>query len=250
MFSLNDKVAVVTGAGRGIGHGIALALAKAGAKIAVVSRSEANSQKTADELNALQGPGTAHPFAVDVADYAACQETGKRILESFGKVDILVNNAGITKDGLALKMSEEAWDSVLDTNLKGAFNMIKAVQRSILKQPNARIINISSVIGLIGNAGQANYAASKAGLFGLTKSLAREFSGRGVTVNAIAPGFIATEMTHALNEDQKKAILDTIPLKDFGQVEDIANAVLFLSSNEARYITGQTLTVDGGMVMS
>jgi 3-oxoacyl-[acyl-carrier protein] reductase len=248
MFSLNDKVAVVTGAGRGIGQGIAMALAKAGAKIAAVSRTESNAAKTAEEINAAF-PGAARAYALDVADHAACVEMGKQIIADFGKVDILVNNAGVTKDGLALKMTEEAWDTVLDTNLKGAFNMIKGVQRSMLKQKHARIINISSVIGLIGNAGQANYAASKAGLLGLTKSLAREFSGRALTVNAIAPGFIATEMTDALNEDQRNAILKTIPLESFGTIEDIAATVLFLASEEARYITGQTLAVDGGMVM-
>jgi 3-oxoacyl-[acyl-carrier protein] reductase len=248
MFSLKDKVAIVTGAGRGIGHAIALAYAKAGARVAVLSRTESNASRTADELNALF-PDCAKAYAADVADSAACAAVGKSIIADFGKVDILVNNAGLTRDGIALRMSDEDWDLVLDTNLKGAFNMIKAVQRSITKQPNARIINISSVIGLMGNAGQANYAASKAGLLGLTKSLAREFSGRAVTVNAIAPGFISTDMTNELTEEQKNAILAGIPLKSFGTTDDIAAAALFLASNEARYITGQTLTVDGGMVM-
>lgn len=248
MFSLTDKVAVVTGAGRGIGLAIALQLAKAGAKIAVVSRTEANSQKAAEQINALY-PDTAKPYAVDIANGAAVLEMGKQVLADFGKVDILVNNAGLTRDGLALRMSDEDWDIVLDTNLKGAFNAIKAFQRSILKQKNARIINISSVVGLIGNAGQANYAASKAGLIGLTKSLAREFSGRGVTVNAIAPGFIVTDMTDVLTDEMKSALTAKIPLGTLGAVEDIATAVLFLASEEARYITGQVLTVDGGMVM-
>jgi 3-oxoacyl-[acyl-carrier protein] reductase len=174
---------------------------------------------------------------------------GKVILADFDHVDILVNNAGVTKDGLLLRMSEEDWDFVVDTNLKGAFNMLKAFQRSILKQKGARIINIASVIGLIGNAGQANYAASKAGLIGFTKSVAREFAGRGVTANVIAPGFIATDMTGVLDEKVKAAVLEKIPLADFGQAEDIAAAVLFLASPEARYITGQVLAVDGGMVM-
>ena len=164
-------------------------------------------------------------------------------------MDILVNNAGVTKDGLLLRMSEADWDTVLDTNLKGAFNMVKAVQRSMLKRKGARIINISSVIGLIGNAGQANYAASKAGLIGFTKSLAREFAGRGITANAIAPGFIETDMTHGLNDQVREEILKKIPLGSFGQSSDIAAAALFLASEEARYITGQVLAVDGGMVM-
>ena len=248
MGKLQDKIAVVTGAGRGIGKDIAMRFASEGAKVAVISRTEANSQSTADAINAAH-PGAARAYAVDVADTTATGELGKQILADFDHVDILVNNAGVTKDGLLLRMSEADWDAVLDTNLKGAFNMVKAVQRSILKQKGARIINISSVIGLIGNAGQANYAASKAGLIGFTKSLAREFAGRGVTANAIAPGFIETDMTHVLNDEVKEQILKKIPLGSFGQSSDIAAAALFLASEEARYITGQVLAVDGGMVM-
>jgi 3-oxoacyl-[acyl-carrier protein] reductase len=176
-------------------------------------------------------------------------ELGKQIIADFGKVEILVNNAGVTRDNLMLRMSDEEWDTVLNTNLKGAFNLVKAFSRSILKQKGARIINVASVIGLIGNAGQANYAASKAGLIGFTKSLAREFAGRGVTVNAIAPGFIATDMTGGLDDKVKEAILPKIPLGTMGEATDIANAAAFLASDEARYITGQVLAVDGGMVM-
>lgn len=248
MGKLQDKIAVVTGAGRGIGKDIAMRFASEGAKVAVVSRTEANSQSAADAINAAH-PGAAKAYAVDVADASTTAELGKLILADFDHVDILVNNAGVTKDGLLLRMSEADWDAVLDTNLKGAFNMVKAFQRSILKQKGARIINISSVIGLIGNAGQANYAASKAGLIGFTKSLAREFAGRGVTANAIAPGFIETDMTHVLNDQVKEEILKKIPLGSFGQSSDIAAAALFLASEEARYITGQVLAVDGGMVM-
>lgn len=248
MGKLQDKVAVVTGAGRGIGKAIAEAFAAEGAKVAVVSRTQANSQAAADAINAAH-PGAAKAYALDVADGAACAEIGKQIIADFDHVDILVNNAGVTKDGLLLRMSEEDWDFVVDTNLKGAFHMVKAFQRSILKQKGARIINIASVIGLMGNAGQANYAASKAGLIGFTKSLAKEYAGRGVTANVIAPGFIATDMTGVLDDKVKAAILEKIPLGDFGQAEDIAAAVTFLASPEARYITGQVLAVDGGMVM-
>lgn len=248
MLSLKDKVAVVTGAGRGIGQAIAHTLAQAGARIAVISRTEANSAKVAEEINALHA-GCAKGYAVDIADSASVMEIGKQVLTEFCKVDILVNNAGVTRDGLALRMSEADWDTVLDTNLKGAFNAVKAFQRSILKQSEGRIINISSVVGLTGGAGQVNYAASKAGLIGFTKSLAREFAGRGVTVNAIAPGFIDTDMTHVLTDAMKSEIKAKIPLDSFGTVADIANASLFLASSEARYITGQVLTVDGGLVM-
>jgi len=248
MGKLTDKIAVVTGAGRGIGKAIAERFVAEGAKVAIVSRTEANSKVVADALNAIT-PDSARPYAVDVADGAAVAEMGKQIIADFGKVDILVNNAGVTRDNLLLRMSDEEWDTVLNTNLKGAFNLVKAVQRSLLKQKGARIINIASVIGLIGNAGQANYAASKAGLIGFTKSLAREFAGRGVTANVIAPGFIATDMTGVLDDKVKDAILTKIPLGSMGEGSDIANAATFLASDEARYITGQVLAVDGGMVM-
>ena len=248
MFKLTDKVAVVPGAGRGIGQAIARTYAEAGARVAVVSRTEANAARVVEEINALI-PGAAKPYAVDVADGDAVMAMGKRVLEDFGTVDILVNNAGLTRDGLLLRMSSEDWDAVIDTNLKGAFHMVKAFQRVMLKVKGARIINVASVIGLMGNAGQANYAASKAGLIGFTKSLAREFAGRGVTANAIAPGFISTDMTGALSEEIRNGILGKIPLGTFGEVGDIAAAALYLASAEARYVTGQVLVVDGGMVM-
>jgi 3-oxoacyl-[acyl-carrier protein] reductase len=245
---LVNQVAVVTGAGRGIGHAIALRLAAEGARIAAVSRSEANAARTADEINAARAD-TARAYAVDVAVHADVQTLGKQILADFERVDILVNNAGVTRDGLALRMSEEDWDVVLDTNLKGAFNFIQAFQRGMLRQRGGRIINIASVSGLTGNAGQANYSASKAGLLGLTKSLAREFAGRSVTVNAVAPGFITTDMTDSLPEDVKATVKGNVPLGRFGTPEEIGAAVAFLASPEAGYITGQVLTVDGGMVM-
>ena len=248
MGELSDKVAVVTGAGRGIGLAIARRLADAGAAIAVISRTEANARKAAAEICAAQA-GRAKSYAVDMADGAAVVVAAKQILEDFGKVDILVNNAGVTRDGLTMRMSDDDWDIVLTTNLKGAFNAVKAFQRSLLRQKDARIINISSVIGLIGNAGQANYAASKGGLIAFTKSLAKEFAGRGVTVNAIAPGFIGTDMTAELNEKQREAILAQIPLGFLGAPEDIAHAAAFLASPGTRYMTGQVLVVDGGMVM-
>ena len=194
-------------------------------------------------------PDAAKAYAVDVSNHADVQKIGAQILEDFGRVDILVNNAGVTRDGLSMRMSVDDWDTVLNTNLKGAFNFVQSVQRAMIRQRSGRIINISSVIGLIGNAGQANYAASKAGLIGFTKSLARELASRSITVNAVAPGFIVTDMTEALSEQVKQAIQSRIPLGTLGQTEDIANAVAFLASAEAKYITGQVLTVDGGMVM-
>ena len=248
MSQFTDRVVVVTGSGRGIGKAIAKAFVEQGAKVAIASRTESNSQATADELNAL-GLGEAKAYAVDVADYDSTIEFGKQVTSDLGPVSILVNNAGVTRDGLALRMSEEDWDTVVDTNLKGAFNAVNAFQRTILKADDARIINMSSVIGLMGNAGQANYAASKAGLIGFTKALAKEFAARKVCVNAIAPGFIVTDMTDGLSEELQDQMKQVIPLGSFGTTEDIVHATLFLASPGARYITGQTLTVDGGMVM-
>jgi len=244
---LDGKKAGVTGAGRGIGKAIALTLAQAGADVVCLSRTQANVDETATEIRDLGRQAWA--FAVDVADAASSQEAATAILKETGSIDILVNNAGVTRDDLLMRMSEEAWDTVMDTNLKGAFTLCKAFARTFMKQRSGRIINIASVIGLMGNAGQANYAASKAGLIGFTKSIARELSSRGVTCNAIAPGFIETDMTAALNESQRQAILEKIPLNRLGQVEDIAQAVVYLAGPGAGYITGQVLTVDGGMVM-
>jgi 3-oxoacyl-[acyl-carrier protein] reductase len=243
-----NQTAIVTGAGRGIGHAIAVRLASEGARVACVSRSEENANRTADELN-IARVDSAKPYAVDVADHEAVQKIGAQILEDFGKIDILVNNAGVTRDGLAMRMSIKDWDTVINTNLRGAFNFTQPILRAMIKQRSGRIINISSVIGLMGNAGQTNYAASKAGLIGFTKSLARELASRNITVNAIAPGFIVTDMTTVLSEEVQKNITGRIPLSRVGEPRDIANAVAFLASAEASYITGQVLCVDGGMVM-
>jgi 3-oxoacyl-[acyl-carrier protein] reductase len=248
MSQLANQIAVVTGASRGIGRAIALKFAEAGADVACVSRSVENSKKVADEIAALGRKAWA--YGVDVSDPKAVAATAETILKDIGKVDILVNNAGVTRDTLLMRMSDEDWDLVLNTNLRGAFAFTKAFSRQMLGQRSGRIINVASVIGLMGNAGQANYAASKAGLIGFTKSIAREFASRGITVNALAPGFIETDMTAVLNEQTKTAILGNIPMKSLGKVEDIAAAALFLASSGARYITGQVLAVDGGMVMA
>ena len=242
------QIAIVTGAGRGIGRAIALRFASGGARVACVSRSEENAAKTAGEINDIR-KNAAKAYAVDVADHSAVQKIGARILEDFGRSDILVNNAGVTRDALAMRMSLEDWDAVINTNLRGAFSFAHALVRAMTKQRNGRIINISSVIGLMGNAGQANYAASKAGLIGFTKSLARELASRNITVNAVAPGFVITDMTAGLSDQIKDTIHSKIPLGRTGTPEDIAAAVAFLASPEAAYITGQVLCVDGGIVM-
>ncbi|MDA0749341.1 MAG: 3-oxoacyl-[acyl-carrier-protein] reductase [Verrucomicrobia bacterium] len=247
MGQLNEKIAVVTGAGRGIGKAIALQFAREGADVVCLSRTAENAEAAAKEVRELGRKAWA--FAVDVSSSEATQQAAANILKETGRVDILVNNAGVTRDDLLMRMSDEAWDTVLDTNLKGAFTLCKAFSRPLMKQRSGCIINISSVIGLMGNAGQTNYAASKAGLIGLTKSIARELAARNVTCNAIAPGFIETDMTAELNEDQKQAILNQIPLRQLGQPEDIALAAVYLAGQGGKYVTGQVLTVDGGMVM-
>jgi len=242
------QVAIITGAGRGIGRAIALRFASEGARVACVSRTQENVKKVADEINRIRAD-SGKAYAVDVADHAAVQKIGGRILEDFGRADILVNNAGVTRDALAMRMSLEDWDSVINTNLRGAFSFIHALVRAMAKQRSGRIINISSVIGIMGNAGQTNYAASKAGLIGLTKSLARELARRNITVNAVAPGFVLTDMTSGLSDEVKSTIHAKIPLGRTGTPEEIAAAVAFLASAEAGYITGQVLCVDGGIVM-
>jgi 3-oxoacyl-[acyl-carrier protein] reductase len=247
MSVLANQVAVVTGAGRGIGRAIALKFAGAGADVVCVSRTAENSEKVAGEIRALGRKAWA--YAVDVADPKAVAEAGEKITGETTRIDVLVNNAGVTRDGLLMRMSEEDWDAVLNTNLRGAFSFTKAFSRAFIKQRSGRIINISSVIGLIGNAGQCNYAASKAALIGFTKSVARELASRGITANAIAPGFIETDMTAVLDEKMRQELVKRIPLNRLGKAEDIAETALFLASPAGSYITGQVLTVDGGMVM-
>ena len=247
MSLLADKVAVVTGAGRGIGRAVALAYARMGADVACVSRTEENSAKAAAEVEALGHRAWA--VAVDVSDTAAVDTAVGKILDEAGRVDILVNNAGVTRDNLLMRMSEEEWDTVLNTNLKGAFNFTKALTRPFIKQRSGRIINIASVIGLIGNAGQCNYAASKAALIGFTKSVAKELAPRGITANAIAPGFIETDMTAALDDKVREGIIGNVPLGRFGSPDDIAHTAVFLALEASGYITGQVHAVDGGMVM-
>jgi 3-oxoacyl-[acyl-carrier protein] reductase len=244
---LTNQVAVVTGAGRGIGKSIALTLAREGAAVACCGRTLANVEATVADI--VQAGGKATAYAVDVANSAQVTETVENILKEFGKVDILVNNAGVTRDQLLMRMSEEDWDTVLTTNLKGAFLFTKALTRPMLKQRSGRIINISSISGLTGNAGQSNYAASKAGLIGFTKSVAKELASRGITVNAVAPGFIETDMTAVLGTAVHDAVKEKIALGRFGKPEDIANAVLYLASEMGAYVTAQVITVDGGLAL-
>ena len=247
MSQLANQIAVVTGAGRGIGRAIALKFAGAGADVVCVSRTADNAEKVAQEVRGLGRRAWA--LAVDVAEAAAVTAAAEKILAEAGRVDVLVNNAGVTRDGLLMRMSDADWDTVMNTNLKGAFLFTRAFTRAFLKQRSGRIINVASVIGLVGNAGQCNYAASKAALIGFTKSVAKELGSRGITVNALAPGFIETDMTAALNEQLRAEVLKGIPLGKFGRPEDIAEAALFLAGPGAQYVTGQVLTVDGGMVM-
>lgn len=245
---LQGKCAVITGASRGIGREIAIKYAKEGANIVLNYRnSETEALQLKEELDKL-GSDTLIVKA-NVSNFEEAEKLIKEAKEVFGRVDILVNNAGITKDNLIMRMKEEDFDSVIDVNLKGAFNCLKAVAPIMIRQKSGKIINMSSVVGVIGNAGQVNYCASKAGLIGMTKSLAREIGGKNINVNAIAPGFIDTDMTKVLSEDQKKNIMSQVPLKRLGQAEDIANLALFLASNQSDYITGQVIHVDGGMAM-
>ena len=247
MFDLTNKVAIITGASQGIGKGMAKTFSKAGAHVACVSRNKDNLKSVADSL--IKNGGVASFYTCDVSSLDAFQHTIKEIAENHGSVDILVNNAGVCKDKLIMRMSEDDWNKVININLNGAFNGIKAVSQIMIKQRAGRIINISSIVGLIGNPGQANYAASKAGLIGLSKSAAKELAPRGITVNAIAPGYIATDMTDQITDQAKESLITKIPLGRIGSPSDIAASALFLASDEAGYITGQTLTVDGGMVM-
>lgn len=245
---LNGKVAVVTGASRGIGRQIAISMAKEGAVVIVnYNGSAAKAEDVVKEIT--EAGGQAEAVQCNVSDYSAAEVFLKDIISRYKRIDILVNNAGITRDNLLMKMTEEEFDAVIDTNLKGAFNCIKHVSRQMLKQKSGHIVNISSVSGVMGNAGQVNYSASKAGVIGMTKAVAREMASRGITCNAVAPGFIKTDMTDVLSDTIKENINAQIPMKKFGETEDVANLVAFLASDAAKYITGQVICVDGGMAM-
>ncbi len=245
--SLKDKVAIVTGASRGIGRAIALRLAKDGAHVAVTATTFESANKVAGEIEQLGRKALA--FALNVAKMEECEVLIKTALEKFSRIDILVNNAGVTVDNLLVRMKEKEWDEVLEVNLKGTFNCIRASTKILMKQRAGKIVNVTSVVGVIGNAGQANYCASKAGLIGLTKSVAKELASRNVQVNAVAPGYIETDMTKNLPEETKQTMINSIPLGRIGTPEDVAALVAFLTSANADYITGQIIKVDGGMVM-
>lgn len=248
MIDLQGKIALVTGASRGIGKAIALKLAQCGASVAVVfAGNEIKALETVSEIEAMNVKSK--PYKCNVADFEATKQLIDKVITDFGGVDILVNNAGITKDCLMLKMNEEDFDAVIDVNLKGTFNMTKNLYQYFMKKRSGKIVNLSSVVGINGNAGQTNYSASKAGVIGLTKSIAKELASRGVTCNAVAPGYIETDMTSVLSDKAKESITSSIPMKKTGKAEDIANAVAFLVSDEASYITGVVLRVDGGMAM-
>lgn len=245
--NVQGKTALITGGARGIGREIALVLAQAGADVAICDVNLETAQATQKEIESLGRKSMS--FATDVTDFKAVEGMVNLLLDNFKRIDILVNNAGITKDNLLLRMSEDDWDKVLAVNLKGVFNCTKAVSKPMIKQRSGKIVSIASIIGIMGNAGQANYAASKGGIISFTKSIARELASRNVNVNAVAPGFIQTAMTDKLSEEQRKAMLANIPLNRLGVPRDVANACLFLASEEAAYITGQTIVVDGGMCM-
>ena len=246
LIMLKGKIALITGAAQGIGKGIALEYAKQGATVAfTVRKHDERSESLVNEIAAMGG--TAKAYAADAACFTSASEVIAEVMKDFGRIDILVNNAGITKDGLLMRMTEEQWDAVINTNLKSAFNYIHAITPIMMKHRSGSIINMTSVVGISGNAGQANYAASKAGMIGLTKSVAKELGSRGVRVNAIAPGFIATDMTGVLNEDLKKQLILNIPLRREGKVEDVANVAVFLASDMASYVTGQVISCCGGL---
>ena len=246
LIMLKGKIALITGAAQGIGKGIALEYAKKGATVAfTVRKHDERSESLVNEIAAMGG--TAKAYAADAACFTSASEVIAEVMKDFGRIDILVNNAGITKDGLLMRMTEEQWDAVINTNLKSAFNYVHAITPIMMRQRSGSIINMTSVVGISGNAGQANYAASKAGMIGLTKSVAKELGSRGVRANAIAPGFIATDMTGVLNEDLKKQLILNIPLRREGKVEDVANVAVFLASDMASYVTGQVISCCGGL---
>ena len=247
-FSLNNKIAIVTGASQGIGKIIAFELAKSGANVVCLSRNKEALDIIVNKI--IENGGQASSFSCDITKSETFTQIIKEIIENYKKIDILVNNAGVTNDSLLMRMSNQQWDNVININLKGAFNCTKAVMRYMMKNKSGRIINVTSIVGLTGNAGQANYAASKAGLIGMTKSIAKEVASRGITANCIAPGWIETSMTDALAEEVKNQFLSQIPVGRIGSAEDIANTAVFLASDEAGYITGQTITVDGGRIIN